>query len=84
MSHETSIGPMLDPVAHPLSPLHVLSDVGLGGRAMIYDLAKRGELPIEVIRVGHSYRVRTIDVCRLIGQSVPEEWAQGQPLATAS
>ena len=56
------VSPLPDPRTHPLSPLSVLQDVGLGGRSTIYDLARRDQLPVEVVRCGHSYRVRTMDV----------------------
>ena len=62
-----------DPRKHPLSPLSVLQEIGLGGRSTIYDLAKRDALPVKVVRCGHLYRVRTIDVYRLVGLPVPGE-----------
>ena len=64
---------LLDPREQPLIPLSVLQDVGLGSRSSLYELAKAGKLPIEVIRCGHNYRLRTIDVYRLTGLPVPGE-----------
>jgi hypothetical protein len=66
-------GVLPDPREQPLSPLSVLQEVGLGGRSTIYDLAKRDALPVEVVRCGHLYRVRTVDVYRLVGLPVPGE-----------
>ena len=40
--------------------------IGLG-RTRAYQLARRGELPCKVIRIGASYRVVTGDLRRLLG-----------------
>ncbi|TDC86314.1 hypothetical protein E1285_23690 [Actinomadura sp. 7K507] len=40
--------------------------IGLG-RTRAYELARTGEFPCKVIRVGASYRVVTADLCRLLG-----------------
>jgi hypothetical protein len=37
------------------------------GRTRAYDLAKRGEFPCKVIRIGTSYRVATADLLRMAG-----------------
>lgn len=36
------------------------------GRSMGYDLAKRGQYPCKVLRVGQSYRVVTADLLRVL------------------
>ena len=68
---EPTGGVLPDPTEHPLSPLSVLVDVGLGGRSTIYARARNGQLPVEVIPCGSSYRVRTIDVYHLTGLPLP-------------
>jgi hypothetical protein len=40
--------------------------IGLG-RTRAYQLARRGEFPCKVIRIGASYRVVTVDLRRLLG-----------------
>ena len=40
--------------------------IGLG-RTRAYELARRGEFPCKVIRIGASYRVVTVDLRRLLG-----------------
>ncbi|MFG2640806.1 hypothetical protein ACGFYP_07490 [Streptomyces sp. NPDC048370] len=37
------------------------------GRAKGYDLAKRGEYPIRVLRIGNAYRVTRADLLSLLG-----------------
>jgi predicted DNA-binding transcriptional regulator AlpA len=37
------------------------------GRTRAYELAKRGQFPCKVIRIGVSYRVVTADLHRLLG-----------------
>jgi hypothetical protein len=39
------------------------------GRTKAYDLAKRGEFPVQVIRIGDSYRVPTAALLTLLGIS---------------
>jgi hypothetical protein len=39
------------------------------GRTKAYDLAKRGEFPVAVIRIGDSYRVPTAALLTLLGIS---------------
>ncbi|URN14335.1 helix-turn-helix domain-containing protein [Streptomyces radiopugnans] len=43
------------------------------GRTLAYDLAKRGEFPCKVLRIGNAYRVRRADLLDLLGieQSTP-------------
>ena len=42
------------------------------GRTKAYELARRGEFPCLVIRVGDLYRVSTADLLRLLGISSAE------------
>ncbi|SFC61458.1 hypothetical protein [Streptomyces aidingensis] len=37
------------------------------GRSTGYSLAKRGEYPVKVLRLGKAYRVVTADLLRLLG-----------------
>jgi NAD(P)-dependent dehydrogenase (short-subunit alcohol dehydrogenase family) len=37
------------------------------GRTTAHELARRGEFPVRVLRVGNSYRVATADVLRELG-----------------
>jgi hypothetical protein len=37
------------------------------GRTRAYQLARRGEFPCKIIRIGASYRVVTVDLRRLLG-----------------
>ncbi|MBB6396725.1 excisionase family DNA binding protein [Actinomadura coerulea] len=40
--------------------------IGLG-RTRVYQLARQGEFPCKVIRIGTSYRIVTVDFRRLLG-----------------
>ncbi|NEA23135.1 helix-turn-helix domain-containing protein [Actinomadura bangladeshensis] len=40
--------------------------IGLG-RTRAYELARRGQFPCKVVRIGASYRVVTADLRRLLG-----------------
>lgn len=40
-------------------------------RTYAYDLAKRGEFPCEVIRIGTAYRVPTAHLLNLLGLEAP-------------
>ncbi|QFG26968.1 helix-turn-helix domain-containing protein [Actinomadura sp. WMMB 499] len=40
--------------------------IGLG-RTRAYELARRGEFPCKVVRIGTRYRVVTVDLRRLLG-----------------
>lgn len=42
------------------------------GRTKAYELARRGEFPYLVIRVGDLYRVSTADLLRLLGITTAE------------
>ncbi|MQY06237.1 hypothetical protein ACRB68_43250 [Actinomadura sp. RB68] len=44
--------------------------IGLG-RTRAYELARSGDFPCKVIRVGTSYRVVTADLRRLLGVEAP-------------
>lgn len=39
------------------------------GRTLAYDLAKRGEFPCRVLRVGNCYRVTRADLLRGLGET---------------
>ncbi len=39
------------------------------GRTKAYDMAKRGQFPIAVLRIGDVYRVRTADLLTFLGIS---------------
>jgi len=39
------------------------------GRTLAYDLAKRGEFPVRVLRLGNRYRVTRADLLRVLGES---------------
>ena len=43
------------------------------GRTLAYDLAKRGEFPVRVLRLGNSYRVPRADLLRYLGEVDSEE-----------
>jgi excisionase family DNA binding protein len=43
------------------------------GRSTAYELARRGEFPCRVIRVGSSYRIPTADLLRVLGIELPHE-----------
>lgn len=50
------------------------------GRSTAYELARRGEFPCRVLRVGSSYRVPTADLMRILGVEPPTpEEARGEP-----
>lgn len=48
------------------------------GKSTTYDLARRGDLPVPVFRVGGSYRVRSSDLRRHLGL---DEAGDGAPAA---
>jgi hypothetical protein len=54
------------------------SALGLG-RTKAYELARRGEFPCPVIRIGGIYRIPTPGLLELLG--VPPEEPRSQPLA---
>jgi hypothetical protein len=37
------------------------------GRTLAHDLARRGEFPVRVLRMGNRYRVPTAEVLRVLG-----------------
>ncbi|GIJ12197.1 helix-turn-helix domain-containing protein [Micromonospora andamanensis] len=41
------------------------------GRTKAYDLAKQGAFPCPLLRIGTAYRVRTVDLLRLVGVERP-------------
>jgi len=52
------------PVAFPLDTANRALMIG---RTMGYDLAKRGEYPCRVLKVGNRYRVTRADLLRALG-----------------
>jgi|HubBroStandDraft_4_1064222.scaffolds.fasta_scaffold1406574_2 excisionase family DNA binding protein len=55
------------------------------GRTKAYDLAKRGEFPVPVIRIGDSYRIPTAALLTLLGISetthIPDGDTAPRPVA---
>jgi len=51
------------------------------GRSTAYGLARRGEFPCRVLRVGSSYRIPTADLMRVLGVEppTPEEAPEEPP-----
>ncbi|MFI9466813.1 helix-turn-helix domain-containing protein [Streptomyces sp. NPDC052492] len=41
------------------------------GRTLAYDLARRGDLPVPVLRLGNAYRVRRADLLAVLGIEQP-------------
>lgn len=39
------------------------------GRTLAYDLAKRGEFPVRLLRLGAKYRVARADLMRYLGEA---------------
>lgn len=60
-----------------LEALPVAFDLGVAarafgmGRTKAYDLAKRGEFPCRVLRIGNAYRVTRADLRRSLGLDAP-------------
>ncbi len=50
------------------------------GRSTGYELARRGEFPCRILRVGSSYRVPTAELLRVLGIT-PEQRDQAPPAA---
>jgi len=48
------------------------------GRTRAFELARRGEFPVPVLRVGRTYRVPTAGLLRLLGIA-PDGSAQNRP-----
>jgi hypothetical protein len=65
--------------AEELRTLPVTVDVVTAGRAWgmgrtrAYELARRGEFPVRVLRVGNSYRVTRADLLRALGEADQEQ-----------
>ena len=56
-----------DPREAPTVPLWPIAGRLLGRkRSAILELARRGQLPIRVLRVGRSYRVSTLELLRML------------------
>ena len=68
-----------------LLALPVTVDIGTAARALGlgrstgYELARRGEFPCRVLRVGSSYRVPTADLRRVLGVT-PEDRDSASPV----
>lgn len=58
------------PLTIPLWP-HAAEILGMG-RSTAYDLAKRGEFPVRLLRIGNKYRVSRADLLRYLGETPPE------------
>jgi Helix-turn-helix domain len=57
-----------DPAEQPTVPLWPDAARALGlGRARAFELARRGELPFAIFRLGRSYRVPTAALRRALG-----------------
>ncbi|GAA0400672.1 helix-turn-helix domain-containing protein [Micromonospora gifhornensis] len=54
------------------------------GRTKAYELAKIGEFPCPVLRIGTSYRVRTADLLKLIGIERDQPGRENRPARTDS
>jgi excisionase family DNA binding protein len=69
-----------------LLALPVTVDIGTAARALGlgrstgYELARRGEFPCRVLRVGSSYRIPTADLLRVLGVT-PEDRDSAPPAA---
>ncbi|WP_079056369.1 integrase [Streptomyces caeruleatus] len=48
------------------------------GRSTGYALAKRGEYPVSVLRLGNAYRVVTAELHRILGVDQEQEAERGQ------
>jgi len=46
------------------------------GRTKAYDLAKRGEFPCRILRVGGAYLVPTAEILKLLGLDLPSHQAK--------
>lgn len=46
------------------------------GRSTGYGLAKQGEYPVKVLRLGNAYRVVTADLLRVLGLAYPQAGGQ--------
>jgi excisionase family DNA binding protein len=57
------------PVVVPLWP-DAADALGIG-RTSIYDLARRGELPVRVLRLGNQWRVPAAELRRVLGVEEP-------------
>lgn len=55
------------PEEQPLLGLLEAADAFQIGRSNAYLMAARGEFPVEVLRIGRQYRVRTRDVREFLG-----------------
>lgn len=62
-----------DLMALPVSVDIVIAGRALGvGRTLAYDMAKRGEFPVRVLKLGNRYRVARADLLRYLGEDLAE------------
>lgn len=62
-----------DLMALPVSVDIVIAGRALGvGRTLAYDMAKRGEFPVRVLKLGNRYRVARADLLRFLGEDLAE------------
>ncbi|MET8253359.1 helix-turn-helix domain-containing protein [Micromonospora sp. NPDC005197] len=54
------------------------------GRTKAYELAKSGAFPCPVLRIGATYRVRTVDLLELIGIEQPQPRREDAPARTVA
>lgn len=60
-------------MALPVSVDIVIAGRALGvGRTLAYDMAKRGEFPVRVLKLGNRYRVARADLLRYLGEELAE------------
>jgi predicted DNA-binding transcriptional regulator AlpA len=60
-------------LALPVSVDLMVAARALGmGRTLAYDLAKRGQFPVRVLRLGNRYRVTRADLLRTLGVTESE------------
>jgi hypothetical protein len=57
-----------DPEVEPILPLWPDSARPLDiGRARAYEMARQGTFPVEVMKIGGKWKVRTVDLRRFLG-----------------
>ncbi|MDT3395614.1 hypothetical protein RKE29_02930 [Streptomyces sp. B1866] len=62
-------------------PLDVANRALAIGRTYGYDLAKRGEYPVRVLRLGRQYRVTRYDLLRYLGLDAQDDAGEDSPTA---
>jgi hypothetical protein len=57
-----------DPIQQPMVPVWPVVGAALGKRrSAVLELARRGQLPVTVHRVGRGYQVATAELLRMLG-----------------